>query len=71
MTEVLLRLASLLPGVTFLRIRRYDATRMRAAVRSFTAYDDVPRLDRGFILQNLRHMEALRILAPAKALTPA
>ena len=43
---------------------------MRAAVRSFTAYDDVPHLDRDFILQNLRHMEALRILAPAKALAP-
>ena len=44
---------------------------MRAAVRDFTAYDDVPHLDRDFILQNLRHMEALRILATAKALAPA
>lgn len=59
-----------LPGLSVLCSRRYDATRMRAAVRSFTAYDDVPHLDRDFILQNLRHMEALRILAPAKALAP-
>lgn len=38
---------------------------MRAGVRQFTSYQDVPHLDKAFILQNLRHMEALHILDPA------
>ena len=44
---------------------RFEATKMRAGVCKFTAYEDVPHLDRAFILQNLRHMEALRIVGPA------
>ena len=34
-------------------------------MRQFTSYEDVPHLDKAFILQNLRHMEALHILDPA------
>ncbi len=45
--------------------RRFDATKLRAGVRASTAYADVPRLDRDFIMQNLRHMEALHIIDPA------
>jgi len=45
--------------------RRFDASKMRAGVRAHTRYQDVPHLDRAFILQNLRHMEALHIIDPA------
>ena len=38
---------------------------MRAGVRQFTSYEDVPHLDKAFIVQNLRHMEALHIIEPA------
>ncbi len=41
---------------------RFDASKMRAGVRKFTEYSDVPHLDKAFILQNLRHMEALHII---------
>ena len=47
------------------RACRFDASKMRAGVRKFTSYQDVPHLDKAFILQNLRHMEALQILDPA------
>ena len=47
------------------RARRFDAAKMRAGVRKFTSYQDVPHLDKAFILQNLRHMEALHILDSA------
>ena len=47
------------------RTCRFDASKMRAGVRKFTSYQDVPHLDKAFILQNLRHMEALHILDSA------
>lgn len=44
---------------------RFSASKMRAGVRKYTSYEDVPHLDKAFILMNLRHMEALHILDPA------